>query len=318
MKIPLNLGLGRPRLAWMLVAAAAFWAVLGRGGEGQAHGAPDVAAHMNLPYVASGDRERSLDLYVPRGAAGVPLIIWIHGGAFALGQKEGSPAEPVPLHLLLRGYAIASLNYRLSDRARFPAQLEDCKAAVRWLRAHAGEFGLDPDRFGVWGASAGGTLAALLGTTGELRAFDVGENLAYSSRVQAVCDFYGPTDLVQMDAAGQVRRGPNAWQVRLIGGSVQQNYARAGSVNPIAYVTRNAPPFLVVHGTRDQVIPFSQSQLLVSALRAAGVPVQVRLVEGAGHGVYFGLNGGSGLYADPQVQPLVERFFAVHLKPTPP
>jgi acetyl esterase/lipase len=99
----------------------------------------------------------------PKKAKEVPLIVWIHGGAFFFGSKEGFPVEPVPVHLLLEGYAVASINYRLSSEAVFPAQLEDCKAAVRWLRAHADEFGIDPNRIGVRGASAGGNLAALVG-----------------------------------------------------------------------------------------------------------------------------------------------------------
>ena len=148
----------------------------------------------NLAYVTHGCPSQTLDLYAPKKAKQVPLIVWIHGGAFLFGSKEGFPVEPVPLHFLLEGYAIASINYRLSPEALFPAQLEDCKAAIRWLRAHADEFGIDPNRIGAWGASAGGNLAALLGTTGEVREFEVGENLDYSSRVQAVCDFYGPTD----------------------------------------------------------------------------------------------------------------------------
>src|ERR1700676_2320619 len=143
----------------------------------------DIVVHKNLGYVTHGSPSQILDLYAPKNANNVPLIVWIHGGAFLFGSKEGFPVEPVPLHLLLEGYAVASINYRLSPEAVFPAQLEDCKAAVRWLRAHADEFGIDPNRIGVWGASAGGNLAALVGTTGEVRDFEVGGNLGYSSRV---------------------------------------------------------------------------------------------------------------------------------------
>ena len=171
----------------------------------------DVVCRRNLSYVTHGRPSQTLDLYVPRKAREIPLIVWIHGGAFLFGSKEGFPVEPVPLHLLLDGYAVASINYRLSPEALFPAQLEDCKAAIRWLRAQAEEFGLDPNRIGVWGASAGGYLAALLGTAGAIRDFEVGENLNYSSRVQAVCDFFGPTDFLQMDAHrlpdGQIHNG---------------------------------------------------------------------------------------------------------------
>jgi acetyl esterase/lipase len=116
----------------------------------------DVVCRRNLSYVTHGRPSQALDLYAPKKAKDVPLIVWIHGGGFLFGSKEGFPVEPVPLHLLLEGYAVASINYRLSPEALFPAQLEDCKAAIRWLRAHAEEFGIDPSRTGVWGASAGG------------------------------------------------------------------------------------------------------------------------------------------------------------------
>jgi acetyl esterase/lipase len=140
------------------------------------------AAEVEFPdaYQTHGSQDQTLDLYAPKEAKNAPLIIWIHGGAFLFGSKEGFAGEPVPLHLLFDGFAVASINYRLIPEALFPAQLEDCKAAVRWLRAHADEFGIDPNRIGVWGASAGAYLASLLGTTGETQEFDVGENLNYS------------------------------------------------------------------------------------------------------------------------------------------
>ena len=245
------------------------------------------------------------------------MIVWIHGGAFLFGSKEGFPVEPVPLHFLLEGYAIASISYRLSPEALFPAQLEDCKAAIRWLRAHADEFGIDPNRIGAWGASAGGNLAALLGTTGEVRDFEVGENLDYSSRVQAVCDFYGPTDFLQMDANrlsdGQIHNAPDSPESKLVGGPIQDNPEKVKRVNPTTYVTKNAPPFLIVHGKLDRLVPFNQSQLLVAALEAAGASVKFHPVEGGGHGQYFGAGGGCGLYADPEVAPMVEAFFATNL-----
>jgi acetyl esterase/lipase len=225
----------------------------------------DIVWRKDLAYVTHGGPSQTLDLYAPKKAKDVPLIVWIHGGAFLFGSKEGFPVEPVPLHFLLEGYAVASINYRLSPEAVFPAQLEDCKAAIRWLRAHAGEFGIDPNRIGVWGASAGGNLAALVGTTGEVRDFDVGENLGYSSRVQAVCDFFGPTDFLQMDAhrlpGGQIHDAPDSPESKLIGGPIQDNPDKVRRVNPITYVTKSAPPFLIVHGTLDRVKTFFATHL---------------------------------------------------------
>ena len=133
-----------------------------------------ATVHRDLAYVSGGHARQKLDLYLPKDGENLPLIINIHGGAFRMGSKENG----VPLEYLARGYAVASINYRLSQHAVFPAQIEDCKAAVRWLRAHASEYRLDLDRFAVWGSSAGGHLAAMLGTTGDTREFDVGENLA--------------------------------------------------------------------------------------------------------------------------------------------
>jgi acetyl esterase/lipase len=277
----------------------------------------DIVERKNLAYVTHGGPSQTLDLYAPKKAKDVPLVVWIHGGAFFFGSKEGFPAELVPLHLLLEGYAVASINYRLSPEAVFPAQLEDCKAAVRWLRAHADEFGIDPNRIGVWGASAGGNLAALVGTTGEIRDFEVGENLGYSSRVQAVCDFFGPTDFLQIDANrlpdGQIHNAPDSPESKLVGGPIQDNPDKVRRVNPITYVTKSAPPFLIVHGTLDRLVPFNQSQLLVAALKAAGASVKFHPVEGGGHGEYFGAGGGCGLYADPGVAPMVKAFFATYL-----
>src|SRR3984957_17629211 len=212
----------------------------------------DIVERRSLAYVMHGGLSQTLDLYSPKKARKVPLIVWIHGGGFLFGTKGGFPVEPVPLHLLLEGYAIASINYRLSPEAVFPAQLEDCKAAIRWLRAHADEIGIDPNRIGVWGASAGGNLAALVGTTGGVSDFEGGENLGYSSRVQAVYDFFGPTDFLQMDANrlsdGQTHNAPDSPESKLVGGPIQDNPDKVRRVNPITYVTRNAPPFLIVHG----------------------------------------------------------------------
>jgi acetyl esterase/lipase len=277
----------------------------------------DIVERRSLAYVMHGGLSQTLDLYAPKKARKVPLIVWIHGGGFLFGTKGGFPVEPVPLHLLLEGYAIASINYRLSAEAVFPAQLEDCKAAVRWLRAHADEFGIDPDRIGVWGASAGGNLAARLGTTCEVRDFEVGDNLGYSSRVQAVCDFFGPTDFLQMDANrlpdGQIHNAPDSPESKLVGGPIQDNPDKVSRVNPITFVTKSASPLLIVHGTLDRLVPFHQSQLLAAALEAAGALVKLYPVEGGGHGVYFGAGGGHGLYADAEVEPMVKAFFATHL-----
>jgi acetyl esterase/lipase len=258
-----------------------------------------------LAYVTNGHPRQKLDLYLPANARKPPLIVMIHGGAFKSGSKDGQ--NPVPF--LEQGYAVAALNYRLSGHAVFPAQIEDCKAAVRWLRAHAGEYGYDPNRFGAVGSSAGGHLVAMLGTTGSTAKFDVGEHLGVSSRMQAVVDNFGPTDFLQMDAHrvpnGQVHNTPDSPESELIGGNLQDNPEKVRNANPVTYVTKDCPPFLVIHGDSDPLVPHHQSELLAAALRAAGASVDFYTVKGGGHGGF----------ADPNVESLTREFLAYHLKP---
>jgi acetyl esterase/lipase len=243
-----------------------------------------VRTLRNLEYACVGERPLLLDLYMPESAPGpLPLIVWVHGGAWLGGDKSDCPAVP----WTRLGYAVASIGYRFSGEAIFPAQIEDCKAAVRWLRAHSGEYGLDPHRFGAWGASAGGHLVALLGTAAHVREWEsVGEHREVSSGVQAVCDWFGPSDLTEMSAFPSVidHDAPDAAEALLIGGPVQQNKEKAARANPITYVTPDAPPFLIQHGDRDDIVPINQSELLYAALREASVEVTYDVIEGAGHG----------------------------------
>jgi acetyl esterase/lipase len=261
----------------------------------------------DLAYVTHGHERQKLDLYLPAEGDNHPLIIWVHGGAFRLGSKEGNTNDPVPTHYVERGYAIASLNYRLSQHAIWPAQIQDCKAAVRWLRAHATQYRLDPNRFGAWGPSAGGHLVAMLGTTGHVTEFEVGEYLGVSSRVQCVVDYFGPTDFLQMDTQrppdGMIHDTPDSPESELIGGPIQENKEKTARANPVTYVTGNASPFLVVHGNQDPLVPYQQSVLLVNALLQAGVTVSFYTAIGAGH----------GRFTDPAVPKLTAAFFAKHL-----
>jgi acetyl esterase/lipase len=267
-------------------------------------------AHRNLEYVKDGHERHKLDLFVPEKADGLlPVLIWVHGGGWQNGSKEGCP--PLLNGYTARGYAVASINYRLSGHATFPAQIEDCKAAIRWLRAHAKEYNLDPQRFGVWGSSAGGHLVALLGTSGDVKEFDVGEHLDHSSRVQAVCDYYGPTDFVVFVSTPRYESHAteNSPEAKLIGGAVMQNKDKAARLNPITYVSKDDPPFLIVHGDEDRTVPLNQSQLLFDALKAAGTSVHFHTIKGAGHGQGFG---------GPEIEPMVSAFFETKLKSPPP
>jgi acetyl esterase/lipase len=205
----------------------------------------------------------------------------VHGGGWEGGSKDHAPAE----ELVRRGYAVASVGYRLSQHARYPAQIEDCKAAVRWLRANAEKYRLDPERVGVWGASAGGHLAALLGTTGDLRDFDKGENLDQSSKVQCVIDWFGPTDFLNYGVPPQLQLDqPGGLVARLLGGTVRSKPDAAKRASSIFFVQQSAAPFLIMHGDRDELVPLQQSEILHAALKRAGVPSTLRVFRGAGHG----------------------------------
>ncbi len=267
---------------------------------------PGVKAHRDLAYVENGHERQKLDLYLPEKSDGpVPLVIWIHGGGWAAGSKDQCP--PLRQDFVAHGYAVASIGYRLSQHAIFPAQIQDCKAGIRWLRAHAKDYGLDPDRFGVWGSSAGGHLVALVGTSGDVKDFDVGANLDVSSRVQAVCDFFGPTDFQRFVTtpgfeSHAVAGSPES---RLLGGVVAEQKKQADSANPITYVDKNDPPFLIMHGDKDTTVPINQSEGLFEALKKAGVSAHFHTIQGAGHGIGF---------AGKNIDDMVRGFFDARLK----
>ncbi|WP_261570029.1 alpha/beta hydrolase [Frankia gtarii] len=250
-----------------------------------------------------------LDLYRPtpppaadaaaRDGAGLPVVITIHGGAFALGDKRDD--LPVIHALVHAGYAVASLNYRLSAEARFPAAVQDVKAAVRWVRAHAADHGLDPDRIVASGASAGAYLAVMLGTTPGVAMYDdpaLG-NPGVSSAVQAVVDFYGPINFASMDdqvranercAVSDASHGrPDSPESRFLGRTVAAVPQLVRVASPLNYLGRAPlPPFHIEHGDADCTVPHRQSLELADALRAAGAPaVDVTIVPGAGHGGAF-------------------------------
>ena len=260
-----------------------------------------VKALRDIPYVEGGHERNRLDLYLPQKAEGrLPLIVWIHGGAWLGGGKDGCPAVP----LVPKGYAVASINYRLSQHAVFPAQIEDCKAAIRWLRANAAKYHIDAGHVGVWGASAGGHLVAMLGTAGNVKELEgEGGNLDQPSRVQCVVDWFGPSDLLTM--AGS-HNNPGSPESRLIGGAVQENKEKARKASPLTYVNKDSAPFLIMHGDQDNLVPLGQSQLLADALKKAGVEVNLVVVKGNGH-------GGPG-FGSPENRKLIEDFFAKHLR----
>ncbi len=237
---------------------------------------------------------RPLMLYVSvPPAASPPLVIFIHGGGWQLGHPLVTNRiyrRMDPIGKLLRaGFAVARISYRLSGEGRFPMQLHDCKAAVRFLRNHAGLFGVDAERFAAMGDSAGGHLAALVGLTGGRADMEgeVGEKTG-SSAVQAVIDWFGPTELLTMreQALSDGMRGQDdarSPESRLVGGALTENREAAIAASPISYVSQSAPPFHIQHGTHDRLVPLGQSLALHQALLAAGAVSTLVVIEGADH-----------------------------------
>lgn len=273
---------------------------------------------QSLPYVTLGGRTLIIDIYHPPATTPpYPVVLWLHDGGWLTGDRA-LPAFVRPL--LARGVAIASIDYRLtseggrygSEPVTFPAQIQDVKGAVRWLRGHAEGFALDPRRIGAWGSSAGGHLAALAGTSAGVDALESSAHgsTQVSSRVQAVVDYYGPTDLLQLGpdvtsppGAAFDHDAPGGPASLLIGysrpgegmGVLRANAARvvppypaflalAVAANPITHVDALDPPTLIVHGDADTQVAIRQSHRLRDALAAAGVPVEMITVPGGNHG----------------------------------
>ncbi len=284
----------RTRLGMLAVAVTLAWI---NPAAAQPQG---VQVLRNLAYVANGHERNRLDIYLPEKPTGrLPLVVWIHGGGWEAGSKEDCPAVP----LVAKGYAVASINYRFSQHALFPAQIEDCKAAIRWLRANAAQYHIDPDHIGVWGESAGGHLVAMLGTAGGVKEFEgKGGNLDQSSRVQCVVDWCGPTEFMTI---GKLADKPGTPVAKLIGGPVQDNQEKARRASPVTYVSKDSAPFLILHGDRDDIVPLQQSEVLAQALKKAGVEVHLEIIKGNGH-------GGPG-FVDAERRKLTEDFFAKHL-----
>lgn len=272
--------------AVLLSLCCALWPLAGQAPLKLPEG---VEALRDIEYATTPEKKLLLDIYRPKADRDRPrpLLVWVHGGGWRGGSRN-NPRRAI--RLVQRGYVVASISCRLSGEAIFPAQIRDVKAALRWLRAHAEEYGIDPKRVAAWGSSAGGHLVALLGTSAGVEELEgsVGGNLDQSSRVQAVVDYFGPTDFLQMDAHSISRRlvhdKSDSPESLLIGGAIRQRPDKVARANPIRYVSADDPPFLIVHGDQDPLVPHHQSELLVAALREAGVEAELYTVEGGAHG----------------------------------
>ncbi len=269
-----------------------------------------IRVEADIPYAGTDNPRQRLDLFLPKSPEGegpLPVVVFIHGGAWRAGDRRGGWGRVAP-YVESGHYAGVSVGYRLTDEAIWPAQIHDCKAAIRWIRANAAKYRIDPERIGVFGSSAGGHLVAMLGTSGDVKELegDLGDHDSTSSRVACVVDEFGPSELLAM---GQYPSRMNhdaadSPESLLIGGAIQENKDLARAASPITYVSADDPPFLMIHGTEDPLVPFNQSERLRDALKAAGVEALLIPIEGGGHGGF----------RNPEVPERTRRFFDKHLR----
>ncbi|HEY2572517.1 MAG TPA: alpha/beta hydrolase fold domain-containing protein, partial [Verrucomicrobiaceae bacterium] len=263
----------------------------------------DVELQRDVTYGKGSDVVLKLDIYRPKPLPGEPLpvIVYIHGGGWHSGSKEKSADKLVPL--VQRGYCGVSINYRLTPSGvKFPEPLFDCKCAIRFLRARAKELHLDPDHIGVWGHSAGAHLAALLGTTAHVKEFEgTGGWQEYSSRVQAVCGQGTPVEFAKLLEETKTIQEAEPAIIALLGGRPGDRKEMAALASPLTHVSKDAAPFLIVHGEADPLVPLTQAELLHAALKRADVPVKLQVGKGRNHG-----------YND---RDLLAAFFDAQLKP---
>lgn len=252
--------------------------------------ADGVTGYPDIVYsVLPGFRPLVVDVYTPRDRATPhPLVLYIHGGGWTGGHTRHSGAlsdfPAVLAKLASEGFVVASLEYRLSGEAPFPAQLQDTRAALRYLKANAAKYGIDPARVGVWGGSAGGHLAALAATTCGDTHFDPAPSAAGSECVQAAVTWYGVFDFAPMLAReAAAPRGDNAMNALLRCKPAECASAAVADASPASHIDSRDPPFLLIHGEKDAVVPVAQSREAEKLLKAAGVPVESLYIPGVDH-----------------------------------
>jgi acetyl esterase/lipase len=241
----------------------------------------DVHIERDLDYGKGGQTDLKLDLAMPKDGTGpFPAIVCVHGGGWKAGRRQDL-AKTIE-GMAARGYVAVTVSYRFSPEAKFPAQIEDCKAAVRWLRANAAKYHVNPDRIGAVGFSAGGHLVCLLGTTDKNDGLEgQGGNPEQSSRVQAVVSFFGPTDFTTKTWNETIEK---EFLLPFFGATIEENPTIYKKASSISYVTKDDPPFLFFHGTEDKLVGIRHSQLLADKLKDVGVKANVVVMEGQGHG----------------------------------
>ena len=250
---------------------------------------------QDISYAGTDNARQTLDLALPIKRTSdkpLPVIAFIHGGGWRGGSKDGG-LNRIRSFLKSGNYAGVSIGYRLSNEAKWPAQIHDCKAAIRWVKANAVKHGLDGSKIAVHGTSAGGHLVAMLGTSAGVKAMDgsIGAYTSQSTKVACVVDYFGPTNFLRMnDFESRIDHdAKDSPEGLLIGGPVQDNKKKTLTADPISYVSKEDSPFLIMHGTKDMAVPYNQSVILHSALKKIGVPSALLTVTGGGHGVGGGV-----------------------------
>ena len=269
----------------------------------------NIEIRKDLAYAGTDNPRQKLDLFLPKERSSdkpLPLIAFIHGGGWKNGDKRGG-LRRVAAFVESGDFVGASIGYRLSGEAIWPAQIHDCKAAIRWLRAHAEEFGFAPDRIVVMGSSAGGHLVAMLGTSGGVEKLEgkLGEHKNVSSRVNCVVDEYGPTNFLTMnDFPGKMDHlAADSPESKLLGQQITKVPELVREASPTTYVTKDDPPILIIHGTKDPLVPYQQSVVFADELRKSGVQVTLLKIE----------NGEHGGFNSEEVSTRTKMFIAKHL-----
>lgn len=293
----------RPALALLVVCLLTATGRAQQPAKPPAVKVPDgVAFERDIEYANPDGQHLQLNIARPKEGSGpFPAVVCIHGGGFRAGSREGY--NGLILKLAQNGYVAATISYRLAPKYQFPAAVHDTKAAVRWVRANANKYGIDPARIGVTGGSAGGHLVAFLGVTADVPEFEGDQNPGQSSRVSCVVDFYGPSDFTK-----SYGKSVDAAQVLplWLGGDLTTARQKHVRSSPLYWVTPDAAPTLCIHGTKDPYVHHEQSEWLVDKLKAAGVEAELKLLEGAGHGF-------KGADAEKADKAMLD-FFAKHLK----
>ena len=243
----------------------------------------EVETVADLNFASPDDVELLIDLHLPKGVENPPLIMSIHGGSWKTGDRKRFKSAWLVKH----GYAVANIEYRMSHEAVFPAQIHDCKGALRWLRAKQKEYGYKADKVVVVGYSAGGHLATLTGTSHGIKALEgaTGGNLDQSSAVQGIIDYFGPVDFVQRSKSQPNKtEKPNGIVYQLLGGSVTGNLEKARLASPVSHIGKGDPPALIFHGENDKQVLAAQSQRLLEVYESKGLEANLLVIPGKGHG----------------------------------